>query len=741
MNSLGELVGDFAHGAGPSCSFPFSARRSHWRAQSAKNLGRLAQERPSTATILPSVAKDTEKLIRQLSLISFLMANRRPVSALEIKQEVEGYSSMNEDAFARRFYADRAELESLGIALKVDRPSEGFLESELYALPPENYYLPAIEFTDGELAALRTALHLLDGEFAYAEPLRLALQQVSWGRKSPLSGPESAPIEMAMTASAGGRELSQRLAKIETAISRRKTIQFSYYTMERDATADRKVDPYHLVFRSGQFYLIGFAHERDAVRVFRLSRIQGKVSYASKAEHDFNPPGSFDRHDYGSRADWQMGSKAGRARIFLRDRIDWLVERDYGEFGAFAPAVNGDSKALNDSKGSVYETDFASSRQLVAWLLGWRQHAAVLDPPELAAEAEERRELLRARHSEDFATAKPVASSAVREAERRSRSNGKAETVIRPERFARLVTLAGMMIDAARNDRTLLTAEVCEELGISVKELAGDIDVLNVVNFGGGTYVLYAELQGDVIDVDPEAYGDSFAKPARLLPLEAKALVAAIDFFGDHLPQEGLDTARDKIIAALGHDPSQEGLQITIERDEPEIVSAVNDAIADRAVLRIKYYKENEDEFTTREIEPYRLARGPEGWYVGCRDRRRDAVRHFRLDRTKEAEATGEHFEPADDVEAQLSSPAQSWLSEGEVTDARVARVWVSPERARWVREERTVVEELADGALIIEMPFAGTSWLVREVLKGAGDMVVLEPGDARQAVHAAVSS
>jgi proteasome accessory factor C len=326
----------------------------------------------------------------------------------------------------------------------------------------------------------------------------------------------------------------------------------------------------------------------------------------------------------------------------------------------------------------------------------------------------------------------------VAEAERRSRSNGKAETVIRPERFARLVTLAGMMIDAARNDRTLLTAEVCAELGITVKELAGDIDVLNVVNFGGGTYVLYAELNGDVIEVDPEAYGDSFAKPARLLPLEAKALVAAIDFFGDHLPQEGLDTARDKIVEALGHDPSKEGLQITIEKDEPEIVSAVNDAIADHAVLRIKYYKENEDEFTNREIEPYRLARGPEGWYVGCRDRKRDAVRHFRLDRTKEAEPTGEHFEPSEDVKYQLD--AQRWLSEGEVTDARVARVWVSPERARWVREERTVVEELADGALVIEMPFAGTSWLVREVLKGAGDMVVLEPDDAREAVLAAVA-
>src|SRR5437879_2306882 len=47
------------------------------------------------------MAKDTEKLIRQLSLISYLMAERRPVTAPEIRRDVEGYSGMNEDAFAR----------------------------------------------------------------------------------------------------------------------------------------------------------------------------------------------------------------------------------------------------------------------------------------------------------------------------------------------------------------------------------------------------------------------------------------------------------------------------------------------------------------------------------------------------------------------------------------------------------------------------------------------------------------
>ncbi|HEX2127923.1 MAG TPA: WYL domain-containing protein [Solirubrobacterales bacterium] len=681
------------------------------------------------------MAKDTEKLIRQLSLISFLMANRRPVSALEIKREVEGYSSMNEDAFARRFYADRAELESLGISLQVDKPAEGFFEAELYALPPENYYLPAIEFTDSELAALRTALGLLDGEFAYAEPLRLALQQVSWGRPSPLTEEAEAPIDVKLSAAGHGRELSQRLAKIETAISRRKTIEFSYYSLQRDETSDRKVDPYHLVFRDGQFYLIGHSHERDEVRVFRLSRIRGKVSYATKAEHDFTPPQDFDRRDYASRAEWQMGVIDGRASIFLRERIAWLVERDFGKYGEFRKPKKGEG-----GRGSVFETDYASARQLISWVLSWRENARLLDPPELAKEAGERLALLRERHRKEFEVAKTVRRPVAEGNGSRPRStNGRSESVIRPERFARLVTLAGLLIGAAREEGSLPTRQVLDELNISLDELREDLDVLNVVNFGGGTYVLYAEIAGDVIEVDPDTYGDNFARPARLLPLEAKALVAAIDLFGDHLPQAGLQSARGKIVKALGHDPSEEGLQIAPGRDDSSVVRTVNDAIQRHRVLELQYYKENEDDFVTREVEPYQLVKGPEGWYLGCYDLGREDTRHFRLDRMKEATVTDESFEPREGVEEALAE--QEWLVHGEVATAGVARVWVSPDRARWLREERTVVEELKDGAVVVELPYGSSEWLAREVLKGVGDLVVLEPDEAREAVLKAAGS
>ncbi len=682
------------------------------------------------------MAKDTEKLIRQLSLISFLMAQGRPVSALEIKREVEGYSDMNDDAFARRFYADRAELESLGIQLGVEKPGEGFFEAELYSLPPENFYLDPISFDDAELAALSTALLLLtDGGFAYAEPLRLALQQVAWGHPNPLSEGERAPVEMAMTASAGGRDLSQRLSKIETAISRRKTIEFTYFTMERGDTAKRKVDPFHLVFRGGQFYLIGHSHERDAVRVFRLSRIQGKVGYASKAEHDFSPPEDFDRRDYGSRADWQLGETQGTAVIFIKERIAWLVERDFGMYGTLRDAKKADGAP---GKGRIFETKYASHRELIAWVLRWRANAQVLAPDDLREEDEARRSLLRDRHENGFKPAK-IVERPLRDAPRRARSNGRGEAAIRPERFARLVTLAGLLIEAAKKSERLQIADLRRRLELTEEELREDVELLNVVNFGGGTYVLYAEIIGDEIEVDSEPYGDNFARPARLLPLEAKALVAAIDLFGDHLPQSDLQKARKKIVKALGHDPSEEGLEIATSGGSDAVVArTINDAIADSKVVELSYYKENEDQFTDRRIEPYRLQNGREGWYVESYDIGKGGIRHFKLDRIKVATLSDETFEPREVVEE--AARVEGWMTHGEVPTAEVARVWVSPERARWLREERTVVEELADGAVVVELPYAGKAWLVREILRGAGDLVVLEPPEARAAIADEVS-
>ncbi len=691
------------------------------------------------------MAKDTEKLIRQLSLISYLMAERRPVTAPEIRRDVEGYSVMNEDAFARRFYADRSELEALGIVLAVEKPVDGLVEQENYSLPPENFHLPPIAFTDKELAALRTALQLLDGEFAYAEPLRLALQQISWGRPSPLAAPEQSTVALGITGAAGGHEVSHRLAKIETAIFRRKTIVFDYHTMERDDVGARRVDPYQLLYQGGQFYVVGRSHERSAIRVFRLSRILGKVGYATKAEHDFQRPANFDPRAYANRIDWQFGEPVGTAEVWISQRIAWQIERHFGRYGEMRPATDD-----GDAGDLLFVTQYANSRQLIAWALGLGDNARIVGPPELVSELRDRLSLLVARHAGDPqiadtvepASAQPAPDVGARGEREFGDGNGsRPDAAIRPERFARLVTLASILIDAGRAGRLLSTNEICTALKISEQELREDISVLNVVNFGAGTYVLYAEIHTDgTIEVDPEPYGDSFARPARLLPVEAKALVAAIDLIGEHIPEGSLASVRQKVVAALGEDPVHEGLQFAPPGgDDAEIASEVSRGIAGRRLLSFEYYKENEDEFSTRLVEPYALINGREGWYLASFDPSRGDVRHFRLDRIKSATVTSESFSPRPDVDP--AADVDGWPRTGEVPASRRAQVWVSPERARWAREERGAIAELDDGSVVVELGFAGVDWLVRETLKEAGDAVVLEPEDARAAVRAAAES
>jgi predicted DNA-binding transcriptional regulator YafY len=672
------------------------------------------------------LAKDTEKLIRQLSLISYLMAERRPVTATEIRRDVEGYSDMTEDAFARRFYADRAELDALGIRLSVDKPADGLSEQENYSLAPEAFHLPPIAFTDAERAALQTALTLLDGEFAYAEPLRLALQQITWGRPSPLGSDSRQTIGLGITASAGGGELSSRLAKIDTAIYRRKRIEFEYYTMQSGETSLRKVDPYHLLFEGGQFYLVGYSHERDDVRVFRLTRIRGKVAYATKAEHDFQRPADFDPRGYANRIPWQLGSQRGVATIWIAEDIAWYVERQYGAYGSL--------EAVED--GRIFTTPYALDRLLISWALRFGEHARILGPPELVEEAGRRVDLLIEGHRGEPPPLAPASLGlrAAPEVEPNGRARG-SDAAIRPERFARLVTLATVLIEAGRAGERLSVAGVCAQLNLSPQELREDIAVLNVVNFGGGAYVIYAEvLPSGEIEVDPEPYSDTFDRPARLLPIEGQALVAAIDLLKLASPE--LRSAREKVVSALGRDPVEEGLQIVSPIVENEITHAVELAVHESRLLAMEYWTQNEDRYTERVVEPYALFNGREAWYVAAWDRERGRLQHFRLDRIKRADVLVERFEPREGLNP--IADVGGWPRTGTVGGSRVARVKISAEQARWAREQRTVVAELEGGEIVVEISFKGIDFLVREVLKEAGDAIVLEPADAREAVLAA---
>ena len=172
------------------------------------------------------MSHDTDKLIRQLSLVAFLMAERRAVTARDIKGQVEGYQEMSDEAFARRFYSDRAELIALGVPLHSQR--DEYTGEELYNMRSERYFLPPLELTDDELAALQTCLYLLEGKFAYAEPLRLALQNLALGRPGFAEAPTDTAMRVEVLDPEYSVEMQGRLGKLEAAISKQRTVKFPY---------------------------------------------------------------------------------------------------------------------------------------------------------------------------------------------------------------------------------------------------------------------------------------------------------------------------------------------------------------------------------------------------------------------------------------------------------------------------------------------------------------------------------
>jgi proteasome accessory factor C len=670
--------------------------------------------------------RDDDKLVRQLSLVAFLMSQQRPVTADEIHESVEGYGGMSDQAFLRRFYADRGEIQAMGLKLAVERPTDDPFQGDLYALPPENYYLPQIDFDERELSALHTCLYLLEGQFAYAEPLRLALQHLTLGRPSPLDDHAARTVSVNLLGGDYSPEVAAHLSKIESAISRRKTIRFTYYSIGRDERSEREVDPYSLLYLGGNWYMVGFAHEREATRIFRLSRIEGRITFKTRAEHDFAPPRDFDVSRYRDRAPWQLDDDRREATIVLSPIVAWWVEQMFGTYGTCE---------LRDDGSGLFTTEFTSASALLTWVLSLGAHAEIVGPDDLRRAAHEALLSVAARHTTMPKIAPPVPRDPDAEAEPApaDRPAVTPDKVVPAERFARLLALMTQLL-AACGDATHTTVPVSElrtALNIDRKVLDEDLTLLNLINFGGGCYALYAKIEGDAVAVTRETYGDRFARPARLSPLEAKALLWALEFIGDRLPVEADDaliSARGKVEQAIGADNLPEVEIGRVQNANAAVSMAINHALRDDRKLEIEYWTETRGALNTRTIEPHLLVNARDAWYLVAFCHQANDQRTFRVDRIRSATVLAAHFTRRPEI--MDSGPYLPFgdRAEGSEAIAQSASVWCSAGLARWMIEEHPSWKRHTDGSVIVEIPYASQEWMVKEVLKHQGDAVLLEP-------------
>jgi proteasome accessory factor BC len=649
------------------------------------------------------VSHDTDKLIRQLSLVAFLMAELRPLTARDVKQNVEGYSEMSDEAFARRFYSDRSELLSLGVPLESKR--DEFTGEELYTLSSENYFLPPLELTDDELAALQTCLYLLEGQFAYAEPFRLALQNLALGRPGFAQAPTETAVRVEVRDPDYSPELAGRLSKLETAISKQRTLKFDYWGIARDETRPRTIDPYALLPHEGSWYVIGRDHVSEEIRTFRVSRIRGEIRFATRRERDFRLPSEFSAQAHRPPPAWQMGEIVGEAKVELSGDTAWWVERTLKRSGR-----------VDDG---VFVTPYANLEQLAAWVLRLDGRAVPLEPDELRREVAT--SLRRVREHHEGAPPK-VAAAAPDEAEPLP---DRPAGPVAPERFGLLQALLAYLLAACGEEAQAVipAADLVDRFMIPAEALEEHLSLLNLVNFGGGCYAVYAELRGDNVHVDKELFGDTFRSPPRLTPLEARAIRLALEFVGPMIAAEAhrpLDKVRRKLEETFGQFDLQTA-EPPADRVEERLIRTLSEGIKRRRLVDIEYVKVGEEAVVTHSVEPYWLERQLPHWYVHTWDRTREDVRSFRLDRMRSATMRPEKFEPREGFEPD------------RLRDARVARIHYSKRVARW--EVERGAQALRDGSATAEQKVGGTEWLVGEILRFRGEAVVIEPPDLRRSV------
>ena len=239
------------------------------------------------------------------------------------------------------------------------------------------------------------------------------------------------------------------------------------------------------------------------------------------------------------------------------------------------------------------------------------------------------------------------------------------------------------------------------------------------MNFGGGSYVLYAEITRRRRD-----RGRPGALQRQLRPPRAPAAGRGQGAGRGDRPDRRAHP-RGLAEPRRARRSSRRSARTRWSRacrsphaggDDSDVARVVSEAIAGRRLLELEYYKDNEDEFSARDGRALRADQRPRG--LVRRVLRPGARRRAPLP-PRPHQARRGHRRDASSRGPRSTRPPTSTAgcAPARSRPRACARVWVSPERARWAREERRVAEELADGSVVVELTFAGTDWLVREVL------------------------
>ena len=308
-------------------------------------------------------ANRTERL---LNLVICLLATRRYVSREQIRRAVPQYdASESDEAFERMFERDKDDLREMGIPLVTGSDDAWFDDEVGYRIPHDQYALPDLTFAADELAVLGLAARAWQ-QATLAEAASHALRKLEAGG-AVVDRDALAVVEPRVAAA------EPAFGTLYTAVRDRRPVAFDYRRAGGGTAERRSLQPWGVVSWHGRWYVVGHDTDRDATRVFRLSRVQGSVAFTGPAGSVLVPEPLDLRREVAMLAPQeapQLGTvdvREGSAHP-LRRRAEQAVPSP-------EPPADGPWTRLH--------VRYADAETLAAELCGYGAQAVAIEPPEL----------------------------------------------------------------------------------------------------------------------------------------------------------------------------------------------------------------------------------------------------------------------------------------------------------------------------------------------------------------------
>jgi predicted DNA-binding transcriptional regulator YafY len=134
----------------------------------------------------------------------------------------------------------------------------------------------------------------------------------------------------------------------------------------------RSLQPYALLLREGFWYVIGHDLGHDAVRTYRVDRIEGSTEHGDPG--DFERPDNFDPRTVFPADPKELGEAGHTATVRIDKTRATFAVRELGEEAIVRRFTDG---------GVEVDVPCSNLDAFRSWLLGWGVHAEVVSPTDV----------------------------------------------------------------------------------------------------------------------------------------------------------------------------------------------------------------------------------------------------------------------------------------------------------------------------------------------------------------------